>query len=56
MQTPALIDATEAISNARDSLDGSTDVDQGIRPIGEAPISFPLDSNGLAFSRTAGRC
>jgi hypothetical protein len=55
IQTPALIDATEAISNARDTLDGSTDVDQGIRPIGNASNIVPLDSNGLAFSRTAGQ-
>jgi hypothetical protein len=55
LQTPALIDATEAISNARDSLDGASDVDQGIRPIGEASNVVPLDANGLAFSRSAGQ-
>lgn len=52
---PALIDATEAISNARDSLDGSSDLDQGIRPIGDQSNIFPGDANGLAFSRTAGQ-
>ena len=55
IQTPALIDATEAISNARDSLDGATDLDQGIRPIGTSSNIVPLDANGLAFSRSAGQ-
>jgi len=62
--TPALIDATEAISNARDSLDGASDVDQGVRPTttgtGDSAITasnlVPTDANGLAFSRTTGRC
>jgi hypothetical protein len=53
--TPSLRDATEAISTARDSLDGTTDLDQGIRPIGDASNIVPLDVNGLAFSRTAGQ-
>ncbi|MCA1653746.1 MAG: ferritin-like domain-containing protein [Sphingomicrobium sp.] len=55
IQTPALIDATEAISNARDSLDGSTDDDQGVRPIGTMSNIAPLDANGLAYSRSAGQ-
>lgn len=53
IQTPSLIQATEAISNARDSLDGGSDIDQGIAPIGDASNIAPLDSNGLAFSRNA---
>ena len=55
IQTPALIAATEGISNARDSLDGSTDLDQGIRPIGNMSNISPTDANALAFSRTAGQ-
>lgn len=59
MQTPALIDATEAISNARDSLDGSTDLDQGVRATGSGASTAsniaPLDANGLAYSRSAGQ-
>jgi hypothetical protein len=57
LQTPALIDATEAISDARDSLDGSTDLDQGVRPTGSGATTAsniaPLDANGLAYSRSA---
>lgn len=56
--TPSLIDATEAISAARDTLDGATtDLDQGVRPgtsaAGAAVANIaPLDANGLAFTRT----
>lgn len=55
VQTPALRDATEAISNARDSLDGALDIDQGVRPISGASNIFPSDANALAFSRTTGQ-
>jgi hypothetical protein len=54
MTMPSLIDATEAISNARDSLDGPANKDQGVAPRGAASNIVPADSNGLAFSRTAG--
>jgi hypothetical protein len=54
IQTPALISATEAISNARDSLDGPSDKDQGVAPRNNASNIAPLDENGLAFSRTPG--
>lgn len=59
IQTPSLIDATEAISNARDSLDGPTDLDQGVRTrstiAGEGSNIAPLDPDGLAYSRSAGQ-
>lgn len=54
---PSLIDATEAISNARDSLDGSSDLDQGVRPTGSGNATrsniVPLDGDGVAYSRSA---
>jgi hypothetical protein len=46
---------TEAISTARDNLDGPDDIDQGVAQIGEASNIVPTDSNGLAFSRNAGQ-
>ena len=50
-----LIEATEKISDARDELDGTPDIDQGIAPIGNASNIVPADGNGIAFSRTAGQ-
>jgi hypothetical protein len=53
MQTPSLITATQAISDARDSLDSSSDDDQGIAgPNAQISNIVPLDSNGIAFSRS----
>ena len=47
-----LFPAARAISDARDSLDGSADRDQGIKRTEGANI-IPTDPNGLAFSRSA---
>ena len=55
IQAPALIDATEKISNARDSLDGPSDLDQGVRGSNGASNIVPTDDNGIAFSRTTGQ-
>lgn len=54
LATPSLRTATVAISDARDSLDGSTDVDQGIVGTSDTSNIVPLDTNGIAFSRTPG--
>ncbi len=54
--TPSLRSAAGAISDARDSLDGSPDDDQGI--VGPDPSIAniaPLDKNGIAYSRTPGQ-
>jgi hypothetical protein len=57
IQTPATHRATEAISNARDSLDGPSDIDQGVTPrtgpFGTESNVVPGDASGIAFSRTA---
>lgn len=49
--TPALIDATEALSTARDSFDGAADLDQGVRPANNASNIVPTDGSGITFAR-----
>ena len=46
-----LEDAVGAISDARDSLDGPTDLDQGIVNADGTANIVPTDDNGIAFSR-----
>ncbi|MGY4395115.1 hypothetical protein ACVWZA_000276 [Sphingomonas sp. UYAg733] len=62
LNTPALRTSADAISNARDVLDGTgatRDFDQGISPTGTGAALqsniVPLDGNGLAFSRSTGQ-
>ncbi|WP_404368488.1 ferritin-like domain-containing protein [Sphingomonas sp. MMS24-J45] len=54
--TPTLRTSADAISNARDSLDGTSDLDQGISPTtlngALASNIVPLDAQGIAFSRS----
>lgn len=61
VDTPSARTSADMISNARDSLDGGDDRDQGISPGTGLPADaqasnvVPLDANGLAYSRTTGQ-
>jgi hypothetical protein len=57
--TPSLRTSADAISNARDSVDGTSDDDQGISPTtlngALASNIVPLDAQGIAYSRSTGQ-
>ena len=59
LKGPTVRDDTELVSNARDSLDGPTDDDQGIAQSSASGALtsniVPTDSNGIAFSRSTGQ-
>ncbi|QYF85943.1 ferritin-like domain-containing protein [Brevundimonas sp. PAMC22021] len=61
LATPSLRTGANAISDARDSLDGSSRLDQGITGDRGLPADtaasniFPGDANAIAFSRTTGQ-
>ncbi|RXD03333.1 ferritin-like domain-containing protein [Sphingomonas sp. UV9] len=53
LTTPSLRTAAGQISDARDSLDGSSDIDQGITGTDPNVSNIvPTDANGLAYSRS----
>jgi len=55
MTTPALRTNAGLISDARDSLDGSTDDDQGITSTDTTQSNIvPTDNDGIAYSRSTG--
>ena len=57
--TPSLRTSADAISTARDSLDGTTTLDQGISPVtgavGTVSNITPTDSSAIAYSRSTGQ-
>jgi len=54
VNTPSVYSSIQAISDARDSLDGATDLDQGIGTSTTANL-VPTDRNGLSYSRSPGQ-
>ena len=54
IDVPSIFTNARLISDARDSLDGASDIDQGIGDATTANI-VPADTNGLAYSRSTGQ-
>lgn len=54
IDAPTIFTNARLISNARNGLDGTSDIDQSIGDATTANI-VPADANGLAFSRSAGQ-
>ena len=54
IETPSLRAGADAISNARDTLDAGSDVDQGITGTADTSNIVPLDGDGIAYSRSPG--
>ncbi len=55
MDTASLLTATTNISNARDQLDGQTDVDQPIVGTADTSNIVPADTASIAFARSTGQ-
>jgi hypothetical protein len=55
LEAPSLRTSADKISDARDSLDGSSDLDQGISLSDGKSNIVPTDTDGIAYSRSAGQ-
>ena len=55
LEAPQLRTIAGQISDARDSLDGASDLDQGISGTATVSNIVPVDGNAIAFSRTTGQ-